>query len=473
MSRKKLLIENIFAYGFINILNKIVPFLLLPIITRMLPNTSDYGVYNMFSLLVGFGTPLAILGLYDAMFRQYFEKDDQQYRYDVTTTTQRIILVSSIIVSIVLVLFSKSLSILFFRESTYGNVVMLAGIGIFLGANQNPIQAPTRMQNERQVFVFSGLISSAIMYGLSILLIYIGFSYFGLIYANLVMTLLMVIFFWLRNRQFFLRGSFDKEVAKTLFKIGLPLLPTFLIYWIYNSMDKIMITNMLGTNDMGIYSIGAKMAQVSQLIYAGFAGGWQYFAFSTMKDEDQVELNSRVYEYLGAVSVLSLVFVYPFIPYIFKMLFVGDYISGYIAAPYLYLSPLLLMLFQVVANQFLVIKKSYLATISLSLGAIINVILNFVLIKKMGIEGAAIATLIGYFITIVTVMIISYQYKCMRYSKRIIILLVLTPLYISIQRILLLDKIFMELLFMVVSCTVVLLLYKDEMKSLFRKRVKQ
>jgi len=473
MSRKKLFIENIFAYGFINILNKIVPFLLLPIITRMLPNTSDYGVYNMFSLLVGFGTPLAILGLYDAMFRQYFEKDDQQYRYDVTTTTQRIILVASIIVSTILVLFSKSLSILFFRESTYGNIVMLAGIGIFLGANQNPIQAPTRMQNDRKVFVLTSLISSAIMYGLSILLIYIGFSYLGLIYANLVMTLLMVIFFWFRNRHFFLKGSFNKEIAKTLFKIGLPLLPTFLIYWIYNSMDKIMITNMLGTNEMGIYSIGAKMAQVSQLIYAGFAGGWQYFAFSTMKDEDQVELNSRVFEYLGAVSVLSLVFVYPLIPYIFKMLFVGDYISGYIVAPYLYLSPLLLMLFQVVANQFLVIKKSYLATISLSLGAIINVILNFVLIKKMGIEGAAIATLIGYFITIITVMIVSYQYKCMTYSKRIIILLVLIPLYFSIQRILLIDKIFIELLFMVVSCTVILLLYKDEMKSLFRKRVKQ
>ena len=472
MSRKKLFIENIFAYGFINILNKIVPFLLLPIITRMLPNTSDYGVYNMFSLLVGFGTPLAILGLYDAMFRQYFEKDDQQYRYDVTTTTQRIILVSSIIVSIVLVLFSKSLSILFFRESTYGNVVMLAGIGIFLGANQNPIQAPTRMQNERQVFVFSGLISSAIMYGLSILLIYIGFSYFGLIYANLVMTLLMVIFFWLRNRQFFLRGSFDKEIAKSLFKIGLPFLPTFLSYWIYNSMDKIMITNMLGTSEMGIYSIGAKMAQLSQLIYAGFAGGWQYFAFSTMKDEDQVELNSRVFEYLGAISVLSLVLVYPLIPYIFKMLFVGDYISGYIVAPYLYLSPLLLMLFQVVANQFLVIKKSYLATISLSLGAAINVILNFVLIKKMGIEGAAIATLIGYLITIITVMFVSYRFKCMMYTKRMLLVLMIVPFYFYVQRALFIERTTMQFTFMGIVMMILFLLYRSEISEVVSKKSK-
>lgn len=463
MSRKKLFIENIFVYGFINILNKLVPLLLLPIITRMLPNASDYGIYNMFSLIVGFGMPLAVLGLYDAMFRQYFEKDDQQYKYDVTTTTQRIILFSSIIISITLVLFSKSLSVLFFGESIHENIVMLAGIGVFLGTNQNPIQAPTRMQNERKVFVFSGLLSATIMYGLSLLLIYFGFSYFGLIYANLVMTLLMVLFFWVRNRNFFLRGSFDKDIAKILFKIGLPLLPSFLIYWIYNSMDKIMITNMLGTYEMGIYSIGAKMAQVSHLIYAGFAGGWQYFAFSTMKDEDQVELNSKVFEYLGMVTVLSFIIVYPFVPILFRLLFTGDYVSGYVVAPYLFLSPLLLMLFQVAGNQFLVISKSYLSTMSLSIGVVLNIVLNLVMIEFIGIEGAAIATLIAYFLTLVLVVIISDKMKLMLYSKRIVFTLLLIPVYLFLQRIIFINSIVTQISIMFLGVFIILYLFKSEL----------
>jgi O-antigen/teichoic acid export membrane protein len=439
----------------------------------MLPDASDYGIYNMFSLIVGFGTPLAVLGLYDAMFRQYFEKDDQQYRYDVTTTAQRIILVSSITISVILVLFNKSLSLLFFGDSIYKNIVLIAGVGVFLGANQNPIQAPTRMQNERKVFVVSGVASSIVMYGLSLLLIYLGFSYYGLLYSNILMTALMVAFFWVRNKHFFIRGTFNKDIAKVLFKIGLPLLPTFLIYWIYNSIDKIMITNMLGINELGIYSIGAKMAQVSQLIYSGFAGGWQYFAFSTMKDDDQVELNSRVFEYLGAISLLSLVLIYPFIPFIFNYLFVGDYILGYVVAPYLYLSPLLLMLFQVVANQFIVYKKSYLATISLSLGAVITIILNFFFINKFGIEGAAIATLIGYLVTIITVMVISIRYKCMSYSKRSISIIAIIPVYFSVQRILLSDKMIMQLIFMAVSSITILLLYRYDIKHFLGKRAKK
>jgi O-antigen/teichoic acid export membrane protein len=237
-------------------------------------------------------------------------------------------------------------------------------------------------------------------------------------------------------------------------------------------MDKIMITNMLGTFDLGIYSIGSKMAQASQLIYAGFAGGWQYFAFSTMKDDDQVELNSKVFEYLGAITVLSFIVIYPFVPILFRFLFIGDYVAGNIVAPYLYLSPLLLMLFQIVVNQFLVIKKSHFATLSLSLGAAINVILNFVLIRKMGIEGAAIATLIGYLFTIVTVMVVSFRLKCMLYSKRILFILSFIPLYFYIQRVIFVNNAFMQFSAMLFVSMLIGFLYKNDLKQLANKEFK-
>lgn len=69
LSRTKLFLENFFAYGFITVLNKIIPILLLQVITRMITDPSDFGVYNMYNLIIGFGTPLAMLGMYDAMFR--------------------------------------------------------------------------------------------------------------------------------------------------------------------------------------------------------------------------------------------------------------------------------------------------------------------------------------------------------------------------------------------------------------------
>ena len=473
MSRAKLFIENFFAYGFIQILNKIIPFVLLPVITRMLPNASDFGVYGMYNLIIGFGTPLVILGLNDAMFREYFEKEDQQYRYDVTTTAQRMIFISSLIISMLLLVFNKSFSTLFFGENMYGNTVIYSAIAVFIASNSYPIQAPTRMQNQRTIFVYSGLIGSGGQYLISITLLYLGFSYFGLIYANITTSIILVLFFWVRNKQFFLLGKFDKKIAKELLKIGLPLLPTFLIYWVYNSMDTIMITKMLGTTQLGIYSIGSRIAHISQFIYLAFSGGFSFFKFSTMKDVDQVKMNSKLFEYLGMISFLSFIGIYPFFKLLFNILFDNSYVLGYTVAPYLFISPLLLMLFQIVGSQYIIIKKSYLTTITLTLGAISNVILNIYLIPRMGIEGAAIATVIGYILSVIIVSFLAVRKDLLIVPSRFLVFSFFTIAYVLVNRIIFNNNLFVSVLSMFIGILMAVILYRAEIIKIFgmlRKR---
>ena len=424
MSRAKLFLENFFLYGLINVINKIIPFLLLPIITRMLSDPSDFGVYDMYNTIIGFGSPLAMLGMYDAMFREYFERDDQQYRYNVTATANRIIMVTSIIVSVILLIFNSLFSKLFFGTTIYGSIVIFSAIALVISNNSTIISAPTRIQNKRKVYIFSGLLTSLSYYILAILLIYLGYSYSGMIYANIVSSILLLIFFWVLNRKFFTLGRFDKSIAEELFKIGIPLLPTFLIYWVYNSMDKIMLTNILGTTQLGIYSVGAKVAGISTLIYSAFAGGWQHFAFSTMKDEDYKIMMGKVWENLFVVSTCFFAGVFMFKDIAFNILFEGDYRKGVIAFPYLLFSPFLQMLYQVLGTQFQIIKKTYYSPMMLSIGALVNLVLNAYLIPRIGIEGAAIATLLGFFVTVaITIYIVVILKKLVYFKKRVFIVM--------------------------------------------------
>jgi len=465
LSRAKLFLENFFIYGFITVLNKVLSLFLLPVMTRLLPDTSSFGVSEMFNVIVGFATPLAILGLYDAMFREFFEKDDEQYKYNVTTTTARIVLASSTIISLVLLIFNSFFSKLFFDTSQYRDIVIYSSISLIFSANTSIIQAPTRILNKRKVYVFSGLFQSILSYAISIPLIIIGFSYYGIIYSSLVTGAVMLIFFWFQNKKFFLSGTFDKKIAKELFKIGLPLVPTFLIYWIYNSTDRIMITNMLGTSQLGIYSIGARLAQISQLIYSAFAGGWQYFAFSTMRDEDQVDLVSRVFEYLGIISFMAFLAIVPFNNLIFSLFFKGDYVKGSTVFPYLFLSPLLLMLFQTAGNQFLVIKKSYLSTMSLAVGAGSNVVLNFLLIPRLGIVGASIATLIGYSMSVIIVAIINQKMGLLKVKFRFVLsalLVILDFVVLQLQ----LGNMYLVNFFMIIF---IVFMYKNDLKDILLK----
>ncbi|MGL5367270.1 MAG: lipopolysaccharide biosynthesis protein, partial [Cetobacterium somerae] len=174
--------------------------------------------------------------------------------------------------------------------------------------------------------------------------------------------------------------------------------------------------------ELGIYSVGAKVASISQLVYTAFAGGWQYFAFSTMKDEDQVELNSKVFEYLGVISFSLFIIAQPFIKPVFNLFFTGEYTRGSEVFSYLFLSPLMLMLFQIIANQVIIIKKSYLSTLALSLGAILNIGLNYVLIKNYGISGAALSTLLSYIISVLFMSCICYKYNLIKLKTRFMII---------------------------------------------------
>ena len=416
-NRIKLFLENFFAYGFINILNKIVPLLMLPIVTRMLPNTSDFGRFDLFNMIINFGSSFAVLGIYDAIFREYFEKDDLQYKMKVTSTGMQIVLLSSFVVMLILIIFNKAFSQIFLGDANSTFIIVTAAIGVFLSANRNIISAPTRMQNRRTIYVVSGLSNSIAYYGLAILLVYIGLGYQGLIYGNLIASLGILLFFWILNKKEFHFKLYDKEIAKTLLKIGLPLLPVFVIYWAFNSTDKIMITHMLDVAQVGIYSIGARVASISQFIYQAFAGGWQYFAFSTMRDDDQVQLTSKIFEYLGIISFLAFIILIPFNQWIFNLLFTGDYTKGAEVFPYLFLSPLLLMLVQTAGNQFLVVKKSFYMTLALAVGVIVNIIMNFFMIRAYGIVGCSLSTLTGYAISVLMVVIVTSKMKLLKLSN--------------------------------------------------------
>lgn len=348
MERAKLFVENFLAYGLVNVLNKFIPLLLLPIITRLLTNPAAFGIYDMYHLIIEFGSPLAMLGIYDAMFREYFEKEDQEYSYNVTTTANYINLASSMIIGFILLVFSIPFSKLVFNTTEHWGIVVFSAIALVITNNTTIFSAPTKIENKRRIFAYSGIIRSLAYYVLAVILIYFGYSYFGLIYANIISSVVVLGYFWILNKKYFMKGKFDKQIASELLRIGIPLVPTFLIYWVYNSMDRIMISNIIGIEAVGVYAIGARIASVGMLIYAAFSGGWQYFSFSTMKDKDQIVLNSNIFEYLGAFSFLSVFIIYPFIRPIFQFLFPPSYFEGLRVIVYLYLAPLLLMIFQVV-----------------------------------------------------------------------------------------------------------------------------
>jgi O-antigen/teichoic acid export membrane protein len=427
-----------------------------------------YGISDMSSTLVSFGSALAVMGMYDAMYRMFFEKDDEEYKKEICSTTLSFTLGTSLVVFLLMLIFRQSLANYFFGNSKYSYVVYLSAMATLVGATNNIISAPTRMQNKRKIFLVTNTISPIISYTISIPMLLAGHYIIALPLAGVISGVTMEFSFWILNRKWFVLHKFRKEHLAPLLKIAIPLLPNFLIYWIFNSCDRVMITNLIGIEAAGIYSVASKLGSCSQLIYTAFAGGWQYFAFSTMKEENQVESNSRIFEYLGVISFLATAFVCACSYLIFKILFTEEYLSGYISAPYLFLAPLLQMLFQVAANQFIVVKKTWPNMFILGVGAIVNIIINYTLIPAIGIEGASLATLVGYVISDIICVIVLCKMELMVVSKRFMGVCAIMVGYLLLWRLFFTERVIVGTIFAIAMTFIYAVQYRKEAQTLVK-----
>ena len=466
MKKAKLFIDNFFVFGLGGIISKLVPLIMLPIITRLLPDTVYVGVSDLGMTVASFGAALATLGMYDAMYRKFFDFEKKDEKIALCTTSTLFVAISSFIVGFIFILFRSAICVGLFGSDEYLILVFISALTVIFKTTNPFFLAPSRMQNHRKIFVLTNVLTAIVNYSVVILFICLGQYLIAIPIAMLISSVISSAILFYINREWFDFRLIDLKIIRPLLKIGLPMMPNFVFYWVMASCDRLFVSKFLGVAENGVYSVGSKMGSISQLIYIAFAGGWHYFAFSTMNEPDQVRTTSRVFEYLSALSICGMIGAMNWSKVLYSFMFNGDYQKGYIVAPYLFFAPLLLMLYQTVSNQFLIIKKTGPAAFFLLIGVCINVGLNFVLIPQMGIEGAAIATLSGYVVALVLCCIKLHEIKLITFSRRYIISMLVLTVYFIVYRFVWNANIGLLSLFGGGSVLCILLLYIREIRSI-------
>lgn len=454
MNKLKLLIENFLVYGLGSVIGKVIPFLMLPLITRLLPDTYYFGLNDLSTTIISFAQAIAILGMYDAMFRMFFDKADFNYKKEICSTTLFFTLLNSCLIFCVMIVFKKKLSVLFFNSDLYEQLIILCAFSVLLSSTNTIISAPTRMENKRKIYLFTNTLAPLLSYTLAIPLLLNDYYIMALPLAFLFSSIIIEIIFGVLNYKWFSLKSCNINYLKQMLRIAIPLVPNFLIYWIFNSSDRVMISKILGTEWNGIYAVGAKIGSISQLIYSAFAGGWQYFAFATMHDDEQINLISKIFEILGILTFSFGLIMCMCSKWLISVMFDERYISGHIIVPYLFIAPLLLMLYQIASSQFIIIKKTWPNIIVLGIGACTNLIINVILIPLLGIEGAALGTLCGYILSVSSIVVLLTSKKLIHLSKKFYMCSLVFILDLLIWRLLLINHTL--LMFSLVLGTIIL-----------------
>lgn len=155
MSRARLFIENFLVYGMSGAIGKMIPFLMLPLITRMMPDSYYIGLNDISNTILSFTQAFAVMGMYDAMFRMFFEKENEAYKKEICSSAMGFTVAASFTVFMIMIIFREEIAGFILEDADLPDLVVVTALGMFFGAINNIAAAPTRIQNKRNVYFFT------------------------------------------------------------------------------------------------------------------------------------------------------------------------------------------------------------------------------------------------------------------------------------------------------------------------------
>ena len=184
--------------------------------------------------------------------------------------------------------------------------------------------------------------------------------------------------------------------SREMINYSFPMVFSAIAWWINNASDRYIITWMVGVSASGIYAVASKIPSILTTFQNVFMQAWSISAIKEFDENDKDGFIGNMYSLMSCMLCVLCSIIMLFNLVIAKLMFSGDFYIAWKYVPLLVLSVTLDGLALFIGNLFYAVKDTKARALATILGAIVNTILNFLLIKILEIYGAAIATVIGY-----------------------------------------------------------------------------
>ena len=182
-----------------------------------------------------------------------------------------------------------------------------------------------------------------------------------------------------------------------MLKYGLPLCPALIFSWVIDFSDRYFLRYFLTLDKVGLYSLGYRFGQIVYMAVLTFLMCWGPILFTIVKEKNAQKTLARLSTYVAGAFMLVCLIVSIFSEEIVTVLAERGYSTSYKVIPVISLSYYLFGIYMLFLSGILVSKKVFMQPLVLGVGCILNILLNIMLIQRLGIMGAAVATAITYF----------------------------------------------------------------------------
>ncbi|SEQ24330.1 Membrane protein involved in the export of O-antigen and teichoic acid [Lachnospiraceae bacterium RM5] len=361
-----------------------------PIFTRLM-TTSEYGNYSVFNSWMGIISIFVTLQIYSGLFEQglvKFESDRKVF----CSSLQGLNLVLCVFCTVVYIPFHRFWNSIF----TLTTVQMLAMLAlIWTSAVFRFWSAEQRVRYKYKNLVLVTLFVSTINPVISVFLVIhaqdkVTARILGLLIAELIGYTGLFFSQMKRGRVFYSRHYWKYAIL-----FALPLVPHYLAQIVLASSDRIMIQRMVGESEAGIYSLAYTISSVMTLFNTALSQTISPWIYSKIKNNKLNDISGMSYLTMGIIGILNILLIL-FAPEIVRMFAPPSYYEAIWVVPPVALSIFFIFMYDFFAKFEFYYEKKFFIMIASVIGAVLNIVLNYVFISLFGYVAAGYTTLICY-----------------------------------------------------------------------------
>lgn len=374
-----------------NIMLKGISFITLPLFSRIL-TTEEYGMVSVYQSWVSLVAIITTLTIWGGVFNVSMAKFPER-QATIVSSFQGLALTITGAFMAVSCLFIQT------EEKLFGMPFFLV-ICMFV---EIAVQIPFNLwaAQERYNYDYQRLISVTVIttilnpiLGYAAIIACPGARAEARIVSNLLIQVVVGVFFGIINQH---KGKhfFDRRLWHYALTFNVVLIPHYLSMQVLSQSDRIMISDICGSGDAGIYSVAYNFALLLNLFTNGVNSSLTPHIYKALKEEKKGKLAKQTTGVVLLIALLAIAMIC-FMPDLFYLMLPESYYPALTVIPPVTASAFFMFLYPLFGSvEFYYERKQY-VTISSILGAVLNVVLNYIFIRLTGFVAAAYTTLFCY-----------------------------------------------------------------------------
>ena len=388
-NKYKYLIKNTGILTIGSFSSKILAFLLVPLYTNVL-NTKEYGTYDLITTTIQLLIPIISVNIIEALMR--FLLDSENNKKEIWAIGLKYINLS-IIIFLILIYINIKCKI-WYDLSLYSATVILYYITYII--YQFLIQFGKGIEKVKEI-ACAGVISTIGIVAFNILFLLIfDFRLYGFFAAYILgQAFASVYLFVSLDCVKYFSIKINKKLEKEMIFYTLPLIFNTLGWWANNVSDRYIVTWLCGISENGIYSVSYKIPVILNTIQTIFVQSWQISAVKEFNNPDSEKFYAKTFTYICMGMTICCSCLILFTKTLASILFANEFYVAWKYVPFLLISNVVNAASGVLGPILTARKNSKALGKSAIYGVIVNTFLNLILVKIIGTQGAAIATLVS------------------------------------------------------------------------------